>query len=481
MRMLALLLTVTQGVSFSQTGRLQHHFLERDALVDQARQLPPEFHSDTLLRIAASSLVDKKSRKQELVEEAYWSATHAPHPYLQHADENSNSVAANAVRANGLDALTLKTRAVQALIALDAAAALTLFQRIEPLRLPRPTCETVFTDDVGAYYRTAALLFPSSFAAKQRANGEDLLFLRQIIRSIEYAPQVPPALELIFSSRLSPDQRLELLSLLAATVQQLSASDREYGATENAIIASIPAEHITYAEADVLVPALRTYIVRHVSARRCADNLPPIGKIAKSADQLNGLLGKLDPQELRFRRISADEAKPSGDAGTYERDLIGQSEKAQDILDALRWLTHGNRELNGEVVRWTLQERSTQKWLAHYDDTLRLIHELTEDDENSPGAFFCMKADALNVLATLAPPGPAREKAMEDYRAFLEDYYYSIDNSNLWFTMFRHMLYTARFSDDPKNKLWILSELERSSNPVIAFYAELETTIDPPS
>jgi hypothetical protein len=109
------------------------------------------------------------------------------------------------------------------MIALDPAAALTSFQRIEPLRLPRPTRETVFTDDVGSYYRTAALLFTSFFTAKQRANGEDLLFLRQIIRSIEYAPQVAPALELIFSPRLSPDQRLELLSLFAATVQQLSA------------------------------------------------------------------------------------------------------------------------------------------------------------------------------------------------------------------------------------------------------------------
>jgi hypothetical protein len=481
MRMLALLLTVTQGLIFSQTGRLQHHSVVMDSLVEQARQLPPEFHSDTLLRIAASSLVDKKSRKQELVEEAYWSATHAQHPYLQHADENSNSVAAEAVRANGLDTLTLKTRAIQAMIKVDAAEAVTLFQRIEPLRLTRPTCETVLTDDVGAYYRTAALLFPSSFTAKQRVNGEDLLFLRQIIRSIEFSAQVAPALELIFSARLSPDQRLELLSVLAATVQQLSASDREYGATENALMASIPAERITSAEADVVVPALRSYVVRHVSARRCTENLPPVGKIAKSAEQLNGLLGKLDPQGLRFRRISADEAKPSGDAGTYKRDLIAQSEKALDILDALRWLTHGNRERNGEVVRWTFKERSTQEWLAHYDDTLKLIDEMMEDDENSPEAFFCMKADALNALATLAPPGPARERAMEDYRSFLEDYYYSIDNSNLWFTMFRHMLYTARFSSEPKNKLWILSELARSTNPVIAFYAKLETTIGAPS
>jgi hypothetical protein len=163
-----------------------------------------------------------------------------------------------------------------------------------------------------------------------------------------------------------------------------------------------------------------------------------------------------------------------------EHYLIGQSEKSQDILDALRWLTHGNRERNGEVVRWTLKERSTQKWLAQYDDTLRLIHELTEHGENSPGGLLLHESRCAECAGNAGPPGPAREKAMEDYRAFLEDYYHSIDNSNLWFTMFRHMLYTARFSDDSKNKLWILSELAESSNPVIAFYSKVETTIGRP-
>jgi hypothetical protein len=106
---------------------------------------------------------------------------------------------------------------------------------------------------------------------------------------------------------------------------------------------------------------------------------------------------------------------------------------------------------------------------------------LKEADESSPEAFFCMKADALNLLATLAPPSPTRDKAMEEYREFLEEYYPSIQNPNLWFTMFRHMLYTARFSDDAKNKAWILDELARSSNPIIALYAKLETRIGPPS
>jgi len=46
--------------------------------------------------------------------------------------------------------------------------------------------------------------------------------------------------------------------------------------------------------------------------------------------------------------------------------------------------------------------------------------------------------------------------------------------------MFRHMLYTARFSDDAKTKASILDELSRSANPIIAFYATLEMRIGSP-
>lgn len=46
--------------------------------------------------------------------------------------------------------------------------------------------------------------------------------------------------------------------------------------------------------------------------------------------------------------------------------------------------------------------------------------------------------------------------------------------------MFRHMLYTARFSSDLGEKMWILNQLSKSENPVIAIYADLERRIGPP-
>src|SRR6266436_213377 len=105
--MLALIFTLLQVLSTQASVQPQRP-LEVLALVDQARALPPEFRADTLLRLSESSLITETSWKQELIEEAFWSGAHAPLPYLQWADQRSDSVATNAVLANRLEALTLQ-------------------------------------------------------------------------------------------------------------------------------------------------------------------------------------------------------------------------------------------------------------------------------------------------------------------------------------------------------------------------------------
>jgi len=105
---------------------------------------------------------------------------------------------------------------------------------------------------------------------------------------------------------------------------------------------------------------------------------------------------------------------------------------------------------------------------------------LKEDDEASPEALFVMKSDALNFLAALAPPGQSRDKALEEYREFLEEYYPSIENVNLWFTMFRHMLlYRPLFRRSQEQSLDI-GWTGENSNPIIALYSKIETSVGPP-
>lgn len=478
--MLSLLLLAGRE-TFPQADRAPRQAAESLSLVDQARALPAEFRADTLLRIAQSPLVREQSRKQELIEEAYWSGFHAYLPYMEKPNSRSGPVVTNSVKTNRLEALTVQSRAVQAMLSINPAKALRLFEQITPITLAERNCSATSTPDVIDYYRTAVLVYANSFTSKQRAQGEDIALLKQTVSSVDAPAQVPPALEMLFAVKLAPPQRRDLLALLGGRLDEISRSDREYGASETALSSAMSQIDLQSSEADILVPQLRSYIVRHAGGRRCTDNMPPAGRLPISAEQFNVLAGKLDPNKTHYKEISPDEVKPAGDAGTYPQTSSARSPQSEAIEDQLRWLTHGNRTRNGEVLRWTLKERSSQNWLRHFEDASKLVHDLKESDEASPEAFFCEKADALNILATLVPPGPTRDKAMDDYKEFVESYFPSIQNPNLWFTMVRHMLYTARFSDDAKDKAWIVNQLAKSSNPIIALYAKLEARIGPPA
>jgi hypothetical protein len=461
------------------TGTAQPTRRSADALslVDQARSLPPEFRADTLLRLAQSPLIPDKSWREELIDDAYWSAARAFLPYSERADGRANSVDTNAVRTNGLDTMTLQTKAVIAMLPLQREKAFRLFEQISKPEVPRADCSSIRTPDFVSYYQTAVALFDAS-TSPERIRGEGVVFLSDKLQPISYPAQIPPAIEMIYAVKVPPDARRDLLTVLASKLEQITGTDREYSAAEPALVSAM---ELVGTDAAVLQRALGSYITRHARASRCSENLPQADTPDSAVAAYNRLVLQWDPNRSRLEQISADEAKPMGDGGTYQPHLIGRSSRSLDITEALRWLTHGNRERDGKTVPWTLQERSTREWSIRFQDADKLVQELNEDDEESPEAFFCMKADSLNALARLAPPGRLRTRAMEEFRKFLENYYPSIENRNLWFTMLRHMLYTARFSSDSTDKSWILSQLAESTNPTIALYARLERRIGAPA
>ena len=436
------------------------------ALVDQANSLPAEFRADTLLRIALSKLITDAKWKKELIEEAYWSAAHATLPYAQMAQIPSDLVAVNSFRANRLDGLSLQSRAIEAMLAIDSKKALGLFEQLPPINLPKLACSNTVTPNLAEYYQASLDIFESSFTPKQRANGDDSSFLQRVIGTVEVPAQVTSALEMIFAAELTAIQRRDLLILLASRLQEISRSDREYGAAEAGL--ELVLVKIQPADATTLLPALRSYIVRHVNANRCTNNIPDKGKLPLSAEQFNSLAKKFDAEGSRYKPISMEEAEPIRDAGVFLRESTKESDASKAIAEGLRWLTHH-------------AEPSSKDWHIRYDETAKHVHDLTEDDEGSVEAFFCAKADDLNLLTTLLSPGQLRDRAMDEYREFMEEYYSSIQNPNLWFTMFRHMLYTARFSEEPETKDWILNNLTLSSNPVMSLYAKLELRLGPPA
>lgn len=371
---------------------------EIQALANQARGLPPEFAADVLLKLAASPLVNDPKWKRGAVEDAFLSAAHAQSPYRKLGDRR---VSLDAVMSLHLEALTLQTSAVEAMLALDAQRALTMFRDTPAPNLPKLSCQEALTPDVSAYYQTAAALFTSAFTPAKRRKEEDIAFLRDHISAIESPSQVAPALKLLDQVELSEQIRSGLIASFAAALERVNGGDREFAASESLLVsAAVPGMH----EAGFLA-TLRAYIVRHASGPRCSDQIKA-GQLPESATQFNKLILQIDPDGTQFHPIADEEAAPLRDDGTYPAPYVGQSPHARQVAAALAALRNENR--------------SSAEWTAHYYDALKLIESWKPEDESSPEDYLLMFTADYNGLLDYAPEGPARRSTLESYVHFLE-------------------------------------------------------------
>jgi hypothetical protein len=463
---------------------------ETMGLVDQARALPAEFSADLLLKLAASPVIPDARWKHRLIEDAFEAGAHAQLPYVQKGGYSTDSYAFRSLENNGLEALTLQTRAVEAMMQLDLPRARALFEEMGASRVLPVACNGDARPDVSAYYATAAKLFERAFTPEEREKRKDLIFLERLAGAMDSPAQAPPLERLIFTTKMPGERRLELVSAFAGALAHVNGPPRVFGASmfqlvpvspppkmpegvralppliESSAHGEVPSE--VAAAATALLPALREYIVRHAKGSRCSDQKGPL----RAVTDFNYLAAKLDPAAGVYKPISDEEAKPDSDAGTFQPREWWNSKRSKEVLSALKWLNHGNRPpLPGTSTAqfWTEEERQSTEWGAHFTDTLKLIEGWKEEEEITPEDWFGMVSDSYQLLAAKAPSGERREAAMTRFLNFMETRYASTASHNFWFTQLHNLWRSA----DP----WVLERFSGSSNPVIAAYTKIQQAV----
>ena len=442
--------------------------------VDSASALPPEFASKALLRIVRSKLISDPEWKKELIESAFQAAGQAQLPYRNHLGRIATDARISLEFAsNELEALTLQTQAVEAMLPLDPARALRMYEDIPVPQIQPRTCQDPNTPDVSLYFKTAIKLFGAAFTEKQRKEEEHVRFLENRITSVRSPAQVEPAIQMLLTTRLTESQRSYLASKLAAVLDAVSGDDRTYGITESVFV---PEDLSDRSATIVLVPALRSYIRRQLSGPRCHDNIPAAGKLPSSAEAFNRLAIKIDKEGASFLPLNLNEVQPSKDEGTIKQQFPWKSTRSKAMLSALKWLNHGNRPGKDSMRFWTAAERDTEEWYSHYLETLKLLEGWQETEEESPQDYIFMVSQTYSILAKLVIGQDKRDHAMESYLRFIEQRYDAAGSRNFWFTNVRMMLDLAASTKetDKTERSWLLLHFRRSANPIIALYAELE-------
>ncbi len=414
------------------------------AFADRVRALPPEFGADLLLGIAEGK-VETVWRK-ELTEEAFRLALLAPDIYPTRGGSHTDSRGYVTSSQHGLDILSLRMRAVRLALRDDPERAAAMFAETRLPGLPVSECSATQVPDLEDYYTTLGLVFAKGFSVKQRERGEPRHLLKAAIAAMHSPAQVEPLGKLL----VGLDQ--ELLDAFAGALERVAPSERVFGRHTRSLLGIVYAARRRGLAVSALLRGLHGYLAAHLSGPRCTPYLKDGAEMGKEFNVLAGEAG-LTPEQMR----------PARDAGAWETVSFWESERSKLVLEDLRWLNHGNRELPGETRYWTLEERKSQAWTGRYGELQSRIEGWRESEEKGAVDFRWMQSHALGVAAQLVPPGPARDAAMRRWLTHFEQWYEPGASQNAWFGALQAML---------RERELVMGEMRGSRNAVVAAYAE---------
>jgi hypothetical protein len=454
------------------------------AALDMARGAPGEFAADALLRIAALDALDAQQRVK-LIEEAFHRADEAQQPYKRrNAMPNipSNVQFQQRAFAQDLDALSLRTRAIEEMLPLDAAKGRQLFLDIPLLDLPPVSCEDVMVFDVSSYYQALTGVALRGFTPKEIHNGDAAQFVAQRVARISSPAEIAPTVRAIIAAGLDDLQFAGALAAFNDALKRISKDDRSFtfylseaGAAVQTLISDITRRRISPLP---LIEAYRLYLVANFSAVRCADDDVMAGSAA------SGPLPALDSQSIdaiRFfneslraaplQPIQATEAAPASKSGvaTGLRSCVSQACSAiARQYRALIFSPEGSAMPNSV--------RDTIEWRRQFEEVLAALRDWPDSAPDATSEDAAQQFREKCVFYTELAALPRDARLHQTVLIALLDYLQrSRDRARTrieWLLPVN--LLVGRMRLDPEGLGKLADEFRRSTDPVIAMYAQLE-------
>ena len=453
--------------------------------VDMARQAPGEFAADALIRIAASGKLDKPTRIS-LLEEAFRRAAEAQQPFKRRA--SILKVAGNAgflqrAYQQNLDGLSLRSRAVDAMLPLDHVKARTLLEEIAPLQLPKVGCEGYLAYDVSLFYEVLGRVAAQSFTPKEVAAGKATGLLVQYVSAISSASEVEPVARMLLDSQLSKADFQSVLSAFSGALGKVYGDDRSYtasaGAAAQQILRLVGEARKRELSPLPLIEAYRLYLVNNLAGNRCADDdlmaqgegyTLGNGAAAASlgtpeADFFNKNLAT--PPILPLHEEEVTPAKIEG-AATGLRSC--QDPECQQLATQYRGLIF---DASGTPL--SNAQRDSAEWRDRLQQFLNAMAAWKNSSDNSGTDQFRDKCALYSALMGVMPGGPDRDRVLLEWLNYLEDNPVEQQDRIGWFLPVNSLI--GRVALDPLGLAKVKDALGKTRDPVIALYVELERIV----
>ena len=457
---------------------------ELEALVVDARALSPEFAADVLLRLVESGKITERAWQRELLTEAFRTAGGAQAPIKRRIAPGLNyaytreDYEARAYELN-LDTMSLRLRAVNAMLKVDQRKARELFSEL-PIKLPFTplTCDDALVYAGLDFYDTLTQIATTTFSAAEKARNEDVLFAQAYVDEMNAPEEVLPVSLLIERLGDSPARLALLTHSYSMALIRIGADDRSFTAATNAMLAVRLARACKQQglSPDELLAAFRAYFVTHLRARRCADD--EFGKYGpgrlvldrRTLADLNAQLRVDESGAQSLVPVTDDEVKPQQVEGEAKLTPFFTTPTAQSLFRTAQALRFGMAD-----EPQTEEERNEPKRVEQLTAWLNAMADWHGDGETSEADYFNEKCVLYQLLLEVWPTkGPAADTLLRQYIAFLREPALREENRAGWLLHVKRLLDSPRYNGGAE-RAQMLAELMDSGEPVLRVYAALQT------
>ena len=457
---------------------------ELEALVVDARALPPEYAADVLLRLVESGKITERAWRRELLDEAFRTAGGAQAsikrriaPGLNYAYTREDYEA----RAFGLnlDTLSLRLRAINAMLKVDKHKARELFTEL-PRKLPLAplTCNDALVYDVADFYNTLVRVTSTTFNAEEKARDEDVLFVMPYIDAMSTPAQILPTIWIVKEAGDTPSRFALLLHAYSATLNKIEAKDsRSFLAEENgpgrlAFVALLTLCKEAGVAQDELRESFDAYFARYGSANQCAESVA----LSRPSASDHSFLDNVDKQEhdvesnqQTIEPIHTEDAAPAKLEGAAKLTPFFTTPTAQTLFRTAQALRFGMAD-----EPQTEEERNEPKRVEQLTAWLNAMADWRGDGEASESDYFNQKCVLYQLLLEVWPTkGPAADTLLRQYIAFLREPARQQENCAEWLLHVKRLLDSPHYSNGVE-RAHLLTELASSGEPVLRVYAALQ-------
>jgi acetyl esterase/lipase len=415
-------------------------------LIDELRAAPPEFAADSMIKLSPHPEIDDAWRA-EILEEAFRIAFDAQHPYkLKHLSE---SQVENRTGYKGLafdlkmDRLSLQLLAILNMVRLDPKKARLLWGEMQKPKLEPLKCEEALIYDVADYYRAMVEMARRAFTRDEMRIGEEIQFVEQHIVNIASPAEVMEAAFAITDLNTMPAQFNALTETYSRALENVVNDNRSFWFYADKLSATALAlakecERRGF-PADFLLVRYRDYLVRQLSAPRCADNLVIDGKPARRPEfvtNLNMALGRYG----YIPKIADDDLKPRKIDRAASFYPYWATRRARSLFEKIQVLRFGRvprqttrAKSNEPPEPLPYEARQASEWQYKLSDFLREMAEWKPEHEASRADYIHQKCRLFNELIELSPNSDMRLRMLDEYMAFLEQNRFECESFIDWY------------------------------------------------